>query len=602
MRGWIGAWLLWICPMVAQAVVLENQTQAITASAQLWWDESGEVTLNDLLLESVVPSWEHNPRGERAFGFRDAAVWMRWPLVRAKSVSAERVLMAEYALLDSVDVYVVDEYGSLLQHERTGRGEPLSEHPIPSRKLAVPLTLPDGASMLYVRVASDSAMKLRMSLMTRNGFASHLETSGLTGGVLFGVLLAGCLIYCVLGAVLRAWALVSIGLYFVMGATWQGMLEGAFALAWPAHLVMPRELIPVLLFTMAGCVHAYIVLARREHGRRMSPVDAAVLAFVLIGAFGSWYLPYTMATKLGMYTNVGVWVMALGLGLMTRELPMETRMPIVASAVLFLLGAVLLALDTEGVLYLGGMSTGLYVATAVPQMFLLTFGVALFAREQVLDRREADLALAEQIELAAEARAQTYAAERRRADDHRLVEESMSAIRSVANSDPLTGLANRAALTNHIRLLNRTGIESLTVAVFDLDHFKRLNDSHGHSVGDEALVLVAKVLQDSCVRPLDFVSRYGGEEFVMLMPNTGLIDAETQVKRVLEGIRNLRLIRGDVRVSISASAGIAREPIQVGDIDFEGLFARADEALYSAKRGGRDRVELSLQPANRLSA
>ena len=602
MRGWIGACVLWVWPMVAQAVVLENQSQAITSEAQIWWDDSGEVTINDLLLGAVAPPWQMNDRGERAFGFRESAVWLRWPLVRGASVDGERVLAAEYALLDEFDAFLIDEYGSLLDQQRTGRSIALSDHPIASRKLALPLAIPSGASTLFVRVKSDSALKLRMSLMPVGEFAAKLESSALTGGILFGVLLAGCFIYCLMGIVLRAWALVAIGLYFVMGATWQGMLDGAFALAWPAHLIMPRELIPMLLFTMAGCVHAYLVLARREFGRRATPIDAAIFAWVLVGAFAAWYLPYTLATKIGMYTNVGIWVSALGLSSLTREFPLETRVPIIASAVLFLVGAGLLTLDTEGVLYLGGMSTELYVVTAVPQMFLLTFGVALFAREQVLERREADVALAHQIDLAADARAETYAAERRRADDNRLVQESMSAIRDVANTDPLTGLANRAALTNHVRLLNRSGIESIALAVFDLDHFKRLNDSHGHAVGDDALVSVAQVLSNSCVRPLDFVSRYGGEEFVMLLPNTGLIDAENQVKAVLERIRSIHLMHGDVRVALSSSAGLAREVLDQVDVPFEGLFARADEALYSAKRGGRDRVELSLKPTNRLSA
>ena len=152
-----------------------------------------------------------------------------------------------------------------------------------------------------------------------------------------------------------------------------------------------------------------------------------------------------------------------------------------------------------------------------------------------------------------------------------------------ARTDPLTGLWNRRSLENRVRDLQRDGTP-YALAYGDLDHFKVLNDTHGHEAGDQALRLFARVLRDS-IRPTDITARYGGEEFVIVLPEC---DVETALK-VLERLRErLALTLGTGRVpAFTVSFGLASS---IDADTFDEVVAVADQALLTAKTAGRNRT------------
>jgi diguanylate cyclase (GGDEF)-like protein len=158
---------------------------------------------------------------------------------------------------------------------------------------------------------------------------------------------------------------------------------------------------------------------------------------------------------------------------------------------------------------------------------------------------------------------------------------------SAAETDPLTGLLNRRSFNPQLDVLVAGAIareRSLTVVMFDLDHFKQLNDDFGHIAGDHALQLVARTLQDQS-RDLDLVSRFGGEEFAVALPGADLGAARAYADRVASVLRHPLVETG---ATLSFSAGICSmtdvgEPADV-------LLQRADEALYAAKAAGRRRL------------
>jgi diguanylate cyclase (GGDEF)-like protein len=158
----------------------------------------------------------------------------------------------------------------------------------------------------------------------------------------------------------------------------------------------------------------------------------------------------------------------------------------------------------------------------------------------------------------------------------------------LVQTDPLTGALNRRGLASIVpagALPHDTGA-SLAVAMADVDHFKRVNDEHGHQVGDDVLRSVAAVLA-GVLRPSDAVVRYGGEEFLLLLPEVDLAAAARIAERARATVAS-SVLTGGVRVTVSL--GVAeRRPGESRD----DLIRRADLALYLAKRGGRNRVELS---------
>ncbi len=165
--------------------------------------------------------------------------------------------------------------------------------------------------------------------------------------------------------------------------------------------------------------------------------------------------------------------------------------------------------------------------------------------------------------------------------------------------DPLTGAGNRLALENTTRLevaIAHRHDHPLSLLVIDLDYFKAINDRYGHATGDEVLKNVARELQ-LCCRESDIAChsyRYGGEEFVMLLNHTDRAGAAIAAERIRQRIHAVTTPVEDDTIRTTASIGAAS--LVAGD-NMETLFDRADEALYAAKRAGRNCVISARAPA-----
>lgn len=163
---------------------------------------------------------------------------------------------------------------------------------------------------------------------------------------------------------------------------------------------------------------------------------------------------------------------------------------------------------------------------------------------------------------------------------------------ALSTRDPLTGLANRRALLDTLAGAIATAREiarPISVALIDLDHFKRINDGRGHAVGDLALVHLAQ-LWPARLPSSALLGRYGGEEFLLLLPGTGAAQAQAELERLLTLLRQSPVAGVTPDLQVTASVGVAE--LHPGE-SLEGLINRADEALYRAKRAGRDRCELA---------
>jgi diguanylate cyclase (GGDEF)-like protein len=131
----------------------------------------------------------------------------------------------------------------------------------------------------------------------------------------------------------------------------------------------------------------------------------------------------------------------------------------------------------------------------------------------------------------------------------------------------------------------------ISVLMLDLDHFKRINDSYGHPVGDEVLKTVGQVLRDSC-RVYDVAGRYGGEEFCIVLPETQVENTTQVAERIRNRLATTPLSVGSTSIVVTASIGVAGMDSTEGVLSASTLVERADRALYSAKHLGRNRVEM----------
>jgi diguanylate cyclase len=169
------------------------------------------------------------------------------------------------------------------------------------------------------------------------------------------------------------------------------------------------------------------------------------------------------------------------------------------------------------------------------------------------------------------------------------LESKLEEMSELVREDQLTGSLNRRGLDDAFeREVARSDRRNtpLCIALLDLDDFKRLNDTHGHTAGDEALIHLVHVIKDT-LRTMDVIARFGGEEFLIVLPDTTMDDAMQTVTRVQRELTKRIFMHNNEKLLITFSAGVA---LRKAGEDQTTIIKRADDALYKAKRAGKNRV------------
>ncbi|MCD4670106.1 MAG: diguanylate cyclase [Actinomycetia bacterium] len=168
-----------------------------------------------------------------------------------------------------------------------------------------------------------------------------------------------------------------------------------------------------------------------------------------------------------------------------------------------------------------------------------------------------------------------------------LLEDKNKLLKTLSITDGLTGLHNHRyivdALSQRISESRRYG-QPLSIGMFDIDYFKKINDKYGHIFGDKVLIKISSVIEET-IRKVDIAGRYGGEEFLIVMPCTESSGAYTTAERIRESIERIKWDRDGLKITISGGV------CEFKDEDSEKLIKKADKLLYKGKKSGRNRIE-----------
>ena len=171
-------------------------------------------------------------------------------------------------------------------------------------------------------------------------------------------------------------------------------------------------------------------------------------------------------------------------------------------------------------------------------------------------------------------------------------------LRKLACLDPLTGALTKRGLEMAIsRMIAKSDNAAASIVMMDVDHFKQVNDTHGHGAGDRVLQSAVEACR-ACVRPQDIVARVGGEEFAIILPGSGLSEGLKTAERMRKAIAAKSTKTREGVISVTASFGVAMA--SSGMTDFEKALAAADQAMYAAKNGGRNAVRAATNPSLEL--
>ncbi|MDV5863095.1 diguanylate cyclase [Pseudomonas mendocina] len=517
------------------------------------------------------------------FGYVDGVLWLRLELQSIAQEPLHWRLELNYASLDEVRLY--DVAAGTVREARSGDTVPYRERAIGHRNPVFEISLQPGEQRtLYLRVDSRGSMTLRGALMSLRDFEQHSQRGYLAHAIYCGVLVALGLYNLLLYLALRERPFLNYVLFMCAFALSVLSLNGLGAqYLWSEGAPWSNRILPVSLVAAAllSVVFARSFLDTRQWLPRWDKgllmlsiaIGAAVLASVL--------LPLQRALQLMSLTGL---IATLTL-LVTSFVCIGYRVPgarLFALAWLMLLtGAVLLALRNFALipsnfitLYAMQIGSGL-------EMILLSFALAARFNEHKR-QREAALQLNEQV-LAQRVTERTQA-----------LEQANQRLSELALQDPLTGLANRTALQQHLEQAlarSQRRHELLALMLIDLDGFKPINDRHGHGFGDQVLTEIAQRLRQY-IRDGDLPARLGGDEFVVVCENVqSADDAQYLARRLLEGLDTPMHLE-DRSVRVGASIGIA---LSQGDDDATRLIRSADAAMYRAKAEGRNRVQLATQ-------
>lgn len=576
-------------------MVAAQPDHSINLGVEYFVDAGAVENINDVLL---LPDdeWQQQQGIELSLRFDKYDYWLRFRLDHL-NLYESWLLELGLPLLDSVDVWFFSDR-QLLSEYHTGDDLPFRMRAIAHERFIFPIPAArnDGL-MVYLHVSSIVPNQLPISVWSEKNYLVFNGEHSIAMGLFFGFMLAMALSNFFYFISSRSVSFLLYCGYAVSVALLLFSLHGmAFKYLWPNNIWLQTH--GVGLFTNSTLFFSILffrqILALWEQYPKVDTSLLGIAGFFLFVIGCSFFVKddFSRVLYLWLVQLIVLYVFAIGIwlwrsGLRVSKVYVVAWMALMVTVMISSFDALSL-----GIIEINSAYVLMVGATLETVLLALLLAQDYSERGRALTQaQEAKIALQRQTNEALENKVQERTLELQMA--LRELSETNRQLEEKNNLDALTGIYNRQFFDKKYQSeLRRSHREKypLAIAMVDIDHFKRVNDTYGHLVGDECIKFVASAILPFLRRPGDAVCRFGGEEFAIVMPHTDTDGAFEVLERIRKNIANNPVYCEQLQVPLTISAGVA-STVFATDTTGNSLLDNADTALYQAKREGRNQTQ-----------
>jgi len=599
------------------------QKHAIQPQVYHFEDLRNEQTISTIdQIESK--QWQKN--SNQNFGLTKSSQWLKIDFVKTQN---NQVLEIDYAMLDSVELWFRSKNESssterynIIQHYELGDRLSFVQRPIIHDKFLVPL--PDNATavQLMLRVQSDGPVKAPLRLWSKQDYIVYTASHRLFMGLFFGYMLAMGLINLFLFITTRSVMFITYAGYVFSFAMLIAAIHGlGYRFIWSESPWLQERITVVFAYMMMSFVLIFSsqILQLKTASPSYHRIFKGFSLIYILCVLGSLIVPYAIMIKLLLvlllFSIPVILLVSISLALQGSTIAKFFS----AAWLVLLLSGLTAAADNFHWINLAVDSSYLLMVGATTETLLLALAVATSYSVQRLETKKAHNEAAQNELQAMQAQDEVIALQKQAQKDleHEVkartqeFENALAGLSKVhdelqgmSQTDMLTGLSNRRFFEEHIVIeaaRSRREGQALAIALLDIDHFKKVNDNYGHQCGDDCLIAFANTLKTVIKRPGDLLCRYGGEEFVVLLPNTTVDGAKNVLEQFRSAIEDLVVETHGHRIQFTVSAGVTSRVI-TDEQDSEKMLAFADKLLYQAKEAGRNCVVSSKSVSSKQTS
>lgn len=539
-------------------------------------------------------------------GMNLTPVWVKLAINNTSLTDIPVILSIDNPLLDEVNV-LHTQGSKTIFFTKIGDALPLANRQIKSESLLVSLTLPKAShTTVYLQIKNDAGLRIPLSLWSPNEYLKHKTKFNLLYGLLVGFILSLAITNFVLYGFSRRHYFAYTGILLTLLWLTLAYLYGyGYRYLQPDGISFQQLAIPSLLFISSALFAPLQQTIFGPAKRRL--IHGLGYTIVLLSLF-SWFVPVHIALSLCLL-SLPIFLSLIA-AVSVKHYNYHYKQPSIAylisisaffCAIIYSALGVFNPFDLNiGVLsltFVCFLICSLSLSYAVIKMFLMQRDAEVSAQQNALAESKAqDTLMRERLAIQEQARQDLESNIEERTFELQVtlreLEEKNRALEQLNMEDALTKTKNRRYFDKKLLMdIRRSRREQtpLSIIMFDIDHFKAINDNYGHLTGDQTIQAAANIIKTHLKRPLDDVARYGGEEFVVLLPNTPHRGALEIAEQIRKAAQNTDIIVAGTTIKFTLSAGVYSAIAE--DINNPNLFTDyADKALYHAKQSGRNRV------------